>query len=96
MGIGVRRSDVEIIREILRTDGGALSDLRYAVSLSYAQVKRYVVSLERSGNIVLEHRGSRIAGFKTTERGRAALKLLEELIPVLGYEPLPELEENII
>jgi len=90
MGIGVRRSDVEITREILCTEGEGLTRLRYAANLSYPQLMRYLVSLEGSGIVVLERRGSQIAGFKTTERGRAVLKLLEELISALGYESLQE------
>ena len=95
MGIGVRRSDVEIIREILSTDGGGLTHLRNAANLSYAQLNRYLVFLETSGIIILERRGSQIAGFKTTKRGRSTLKLLEQLIPALGYKLLPEFEKSI-
>ena len=95
MHIGDRRSNMEIIRQILRTDGGGLAHLRNAAYLSSTQVIRYLEFLERSGVVVLERRGSQIAGFKTTELGRAVLKLLEELIPALGYESLPEVSVNI-
>ena len=90
MGIGVRRSDVEIIREILSTNGAGITHLRYSANLSHKQLKRYLVFLERSGIIVLERQGSQIAGFTTTDKGRAALNLLEDLISVLGYRLLPE------
>ena len=88
MGIGVRRSDVEIIREILSTSGGGITQLRYSANLNYKQLVRYLVFLERSGNIVLERQDSQIAGFTTTEKGRAALNLLEHLLSVLGFESL--------
>ena len=87
MGISPRRAGSaicagqggEINREILRAEGGGLTHLRYAANLIYAQLKRYLVFIEGSGIVVLERRGSQIEGSKTTERGRAALKLMEEL-----------------
>ena len=76
---------MEIIRQILRTDGGGLAHLRNAAYLSSTQVIRYLEFLERSGVVVLERRGPQIAGFKPTEKGRTALKLMEELNLLVGW-----------
>ena len=96
MGIGVRRSDVEIIREILSAEDSGLTHVRYSVNLNYKQLTRYLVFLEESGIIVLERRGSQVAGFKKTKRGKVELKLLDELIQMLGYKLPPEIEQSVI
>ena len=94
MGIGVRRSDMEIIRQILVMDGTGITPLRYGANLSYAQIQRYFAFLEDSRLISVNRVNANIAGFETTGKGRRALTLLDELISILGYRNLAEVELN--
>ena len=92
MGIGVRRSDMEIIREILQMDGTGITLLRYGANLSYPQIQRYLAFLENSRLINVNRNSAHIAGFKTTGKGRRTLNLLDKLISILGYSTLAEVE----
>ena len=94
MGIGVRRSDMEIIRQILQMDGTGITPLRYRANLSYAQIQRYFAFLENSRLINVNRVNATIAGFKTTGKGKRALNLLDELISLLGYRILAQVEPN--
>jgi predicted transcriptional regulator len=54
MSVGVRRSEIEIIRDILRMGVGRTTTLRYTVNLSHSQMQKYLAFLEKSGLIRLE------------------------------------------
>ena len=85
MGVGVRRSDVEIIRDILRMENGGIAPVRYTANLSYIQLKRYLAFLEETGLIILVRQGPQITGFTITLKGRRTLDLLDTLVVTLGY-----------
>lgn len=94
MGIGVRRSDMEIIREILQTNGTGITELRYGANLSYTQIQRYLAFMKNSELISLSKNNANSDCFETTSKGRRVLKMLDELIAVLGYSALSEVEPN--
>lgn len=86
MSIGRRRSELEIIRDILRMDGGRTTALRYAVNLSHSQMQKYLAFMERSSLISLERQGSRAWMYRVTEKGHEALAEMERLFLLLGIE----------
>jgi predicted transcriptional regulator len=90
MSAGVRRSEIEIIREILRMGAGKTTALRYAVNLSHAQMQKYLAFLERSGLIRLERQGSRALTFQNTDKGWLALEHLERLFKIMGLDSWSE------
>lgn len=94
MSVGVRRSELEIIRDILRMDEGRTTSLRYTVNLSHSQMQRYLSFLERSGLIELGRQGSRTLSFQVTEKGRLALQRVEELFNLIGLESWGEAQEQ--
>ncbi len=47
MPVGLWRTDLEIITDILKTDRGGPTQLRYNANLSYPQFQRYLAFLER-------------------------------------------------
>ena len=94
MSVGVRRSELEIIRDILRMDEGRTTSLRYNVNLSHSQMQKYLSFLERSGLIVLGRQGSRTLSFQVTEKGRLALQRVEELFNLIGLESWSETHEQ--
>jgi predicted transcriptional regulator len=86
MPVGVRRSELEIIRDILRMDEGGTTSLRYSVNLSHSQMQKYLLFLERSGLIELDRQGTRTLSFRVTKKGRLALTRVEELFALMGLE----------
>jgi predicted transcriptional regulator len=86
MPVGVRRSELEIIRDILRTDESGTTSLRYSVNLSHSQMQKYLLFLEKSSLIELDRQGSRTLSFRVTEKGRLALQRVEELFDLMGFE----------
>lgn len=86
MSVGVRRSEVEIIRDILRMGVGKTTALRYTVNLSHAQMQKYLAFLEGAGLIALEKQGGRVLTFQTTDKGWLALDYLERLFEVMGLD----------
>jgi predicted transcriptional regulator len=66
MSVGVRRSEIEIIKDILRMGVGRTTALRYTVNLSHSQMQKYLAFLERSGLIRLERLGARTLTIHTT------------------------------
>ena len=94
MSVGVRRSELEIIRDILRVGEGRTTSLRYTVNLSHSQMLKYLLFLERSDLIELDRQGARTLSFRITEKGRLALERVEELFNLLGLESLTSPEER--
>ncbi len=88
MAVGTRRSDVEIIGDILRSESQGATQLRYSVNLSYPQLQRYLAFLEQSHLVTLERRSTQVISFKVTEKGRRVLRLLDRLFSNLGFNAL--------
>jgi predicted transcriptional regulator len=86
MSVGVRRSEIEIIKDILRMGVGRTTALRYTVNLSHSQMQKYLAFLERSGLIRLERPGGRTLTFHTTDKGWLALEHLEKLFEIMGLD----------
>jgi predicted transcriptional regulator len=84
MAVGVRRSEIEIIRDILRMGVGRTTTLRYTVNLSHSQMQKYLAFLEKSGLIRLERQGSRALTFQVTDKGWLAFEHLERLFEIMG------------
>ncbi len=91
MPVGSRRSDLEIVRDILRMDpGGAPTQLRYDANLSYPQFQKYLAYLEQSHLVEMERKGPQIINVLVTDKGRRILRLLDGLFVTLGFEPPAE------
>ncbi len=95
MAVGLRRSDLEIIRDILRMDGEGPTQLRYNANLSYPQLQKYLGFLEQSALIQRERHSAHVLNVQVTEKGRKVLTLLDALFTTLGYESLSE-DEKVI
>ncbi len=90
MPVGTRRSDMEIIRDILSADLARTTELRYSVNLSYPQLQKYLGFLEQSELIQVKKQGRRSSRLAVTEKGRGALERLNQLFQILGLEPSEE------
>ncbi len=90
MPVGLRRSDLEIIRDILKTDPGGPTQLRYNANLSYPQLQRYLAFLEQSNLVDMERQGPQVINVQVTDKGRRVLRLLDGLFLTLGFDSLTE------
>ena len=90
MPVGLRRSDLEIVRDILRADRGGPTQLRYNANLSYPQFQRYLAFLERSNLVETDRQGPQVVNVKVTDKGRRVLRLLDGLFSTLGFDSLTE------
>ncbi len=82
-----RRSDFEIIAEILRlADSGAgQTRIMYGCNLNYGRFKNYVLALEQRGLIKCKRGYPRIE-YMTTDKGRVVLKHVETAVTALEDE----------
>ncbi len=86
MPVGVRRSDIEIIRDILSMEVGRLTELRYAANLSHVQLQRYLTFLEQRDLLSLNRKSAKVVSFEVTDKGKSVLEMLDRLFTVLGIE----------
>lgn len=86
MSVGNRRSELEIIRDILSMGNGRTTLLRYSVNLSHAQMQKYLGFLEKSGLIEMERHGTRALTFAVTPKGRQALTQMDQLFELVGID----------
>ncbi len=94
MPVGIRRSEIEIIRDILRVNVGRTTSLRYSVNLSHSQMQKYLTFLERSDLIKLERHGTRALSFQVTSKGKQALEQIDRLFDLVGLESWSERTES--
>ncbi len=90
MSVGVRRSEIEIVRDILRLDEGGSAEVRCSANLSHAQMLKYLSFLEKSDLIGLKRDGSRGILFKVRPKGQMVLKQLDQLFEIMGLDSWSE------
>ncbi len=83
MPVGTRRSDIDIIQDILSAGMGRTGELRDSVNLSHTQLQKYLAFLEGAGLITLDRAEARSASFAVTSKGKLVLQLLERLAAAL-------------
>jgi predicted transcriptional regulator len=84
MLIGKRRSELDIIREILELQSAKTALLRKEVKLNYDQMKKYLLHLEAIGAVTLKRFRNTIQSFQITDVGIAALQQLIRTFELLG------------
>ena len=74
-----RRTQPEVLKEILSISPGKLSHIRFAVGMSHSQARRYVPFLVKDGYLEdrPDERGAIV--YHITERGKRLLELLNQL-----------------
>jgi predicted transcriptional regulator len=80
-----RRNDFEIIAEILKLaeKGAGQTRIMYGCNLNYGRLKSYLSSLEYKGLVECSRHYAHIE-YRTTDRGRAALRHVETAVAALG------------
>jgi predicted transcriptional regulator len=86
MRVNQRRSDVEIIAEMLRigANGAAKTKIMYSANMSYIQMKRYLGFLTRQGYLGIVRAGNPSVTYQATERGLNLLRCIDAFIEIFG------------
>ena len=78
-----RRSEIEIIAQILRRGEGSKTEMLYGVGLSYYQLKRYMSRLLELRLIYKQRTGQHL-NYKITPKGQRLLKEIDVLLTMLN------------
>jgi len=86
MRVNQRRSDIEIIAEMLRIgeQGAAKTKIMYNVNMSYSQMKKYLQFLLSHGYLHSVRASNLSVTYQATERGLSLLKSIDSFIEILG------------
>ena len=86
MRVNQRRSDVEIIAEMLRigANGAAKTKIMYNANMSYIQLKKYLGFLMSQGYLDIVRAGNPSVTYQATERGLNLLKCIDTFIEIFG------------
>lgn len=87
MRVNRRRSDIEIMGDVLRMgkSGAGKTRLMYRVDMSYSQTQKYLWFLTSQGFLIKVETGKSRVIYKVTDKGNNLLKSIENLEEILGF-----------
>ena len=87
MKLNHRRSNIQIIAEMLRTgeNGAGKTKIMYSTNMSYSQLQKYLSFLIGHGFISEVHVGNPKVTYQITEIGSRLLKSIESVTEMLGW-----------
>jgi predicted transcriptional regulator len=82
-----RRSNVEIIADMLRTgeNGAGKTEIMYSANMSYSQIQKYLAFLLTHGFITKVVVGNPIATYHVTDKGLGLLRNIDSIMEVLEF-----------
>ncbi len=88
MRVNRRRSDIEIIAEMLKIgeNGAGKTEIMYSVNMSYSQIQKYLGYLLSEGFIDTIKIGNPCVYYRVTEKGQKLLGLLTNVKDMLGLD----------
>jgi predicted transcriptional regulator len=88
MRVNRRRSDIEIIAEMLKVgeNGAGKTEIMYSVNMSYNQMQKYLCYLLAEGFVDTIKIGQPNVYYRVTEKGEKLLQLLNTVKKELGLE----------
>ena len=86
LAVGRRRSNIEIIADILRVgeNGAGKTEIMYSANMSYTQIQRYLNFLMGHGFIKKLDFGGPVVTYQLTDSGTKLLKTINALTDMLG------------
>lgn len=86
MRLNSRRSDIEIIAEMLKIgeNGAGKTEIMYNANMSYYQIQKYLGYLLNEGFIDKMQIGNPCVAYRVTEKGLKLLHLISNLEELLG------------
>ena len=85
VSVGRRRSNIEIIADILRIgeNGAGKTEIMYSANMSYSQIQRYLDYLVSQGFIVKVNIDNTMIAYRVTDRGFKLLQAIDNLMGIL-------------
>jgi len=87
--LNVRRSNIEIIADMLRVgnngNGAGKTEIMYSANMSYAQIQKYLGFLLSHGFINKVKVGNPSVTYQVTDKGGELLKNINYIIEVLEF-----------
>jgi predicted transcriptional regulator len=85
ISVGRRRSNIEIIADILRIgeNGAGKTEIMYSANMSYSQIQRYLDYLVSQGFIVKVNIDNTMIAYQVTNRGFKLLQAIDNLMGIL-------------
>ena len=87
MRVNRRRSDIEIIGDVLRTgtNGAGKTRIMYRADMSYSQTEKYLCFLTDQGFLTKVSTGKSRSMYYSTDRGNELLSSIDRLSEILGF-----------
>jgi len=88
MRVNRRRSDVEIIADMLKVgeNGAGKTEIMYGANMSYAQIQKYLGYLMAQGFINKMKMGNPSVTYQVTDSGLKLLELISSIKEMLGLD----------
>jgi len=88
MRLNQRRSNIEIIAEMLRAgeNGAGKTEIMYSANMSYAQIQKYLGFLMSQGLVDRVEVGNPVVTYQVTDKGLKLLRSIENIIEMLGLD----------
>jgi predicted transcriptional regulator len=85
VGVGRRRSSIQIIADMLRVgeNGAGKTEIMYTANMSYSQIQRYLDYLVGQGFIDRFNMDNTMVAYRVTESGFKLLKAIDTLMEML-------------
>ncbi|MFC1916015.1 winged helix-turn-helix domain-containing protein [Chloroflexota bacterium] len=88
MRISRRRSDIEIIADMLKVgeNGAGKTQIMYGTNMSYSQIQKYLGFLTAQGFIGKMKMGNPSVTYQVTDSGLKLLEVINNLKEILGLD----------
>jgi len=85
-GMRSRRSNIEVMADILRLGEAGKTEIMYSANMSYRQLQRYLQFLTERGFVEIIKVGNPVTTYKVNKKGLRLLNNIENLLATLGLE----------
>ena len=86
LSVGQRRSNIEIIADMLRVgeNGAGKTEIMYSANMSYHQMQKYLDYLVNQGFVTKVDMDKTLVAYQVTDSGMKLLKAIDTLMEMLG------------
>ena len=86
ISVGQRRSNIEIIADMLRVgeNGAGKTEIMYSANMSYHQIQKYLDYLVNQGFVNKIDMDNTLVAYQVTDSGLKLLKAIDTLMEMLG------------
>ena len=93
LAVGRRRSNIEIIADMLRVgeNGAGKTEIMYSANMSYSQIQKYLEYLVGQGFICRVKLEDTLVAYQITESGLKLLNAIDSLMAMLSPEKIQDI-----